>query len=276
MQGESQAATTADFNDVFARESHESGAESVAPDAGQPRDDQGRFAQKPPEAQPVEPSQALTEHPALPERQQEVDPKRVPLTELKNERTKRQEAERRALEREAEANAYRQMVERLQQQQPAPQQQQAPQIDPYTDPEGYRQMILREAEVRRRHDIANFSESVARRQFGTEIVDKAQQWALQTGVAQNFFMRSADPYGELIDAYKRVQAMQEIGTDPAAYEKKVREKVLAELKAGGTQPAQRFPGSLASATAAGAQGQHLNPEAAFAEIFDPGRDRRKW
>lgn len=282
MQGESQAATTADFSEVFERDSHDRGAEPVAPDTGQPRDDQGRFAPKQPEATPPEPPvSALVDVPepaSQPRAQQEVDPPRVPVTELQKERNKRQEAERRALEIEAQNRAYADMLQRLQQQQPAPQQQQvqSPPIDPYTDPEGYGRQILQQAEIRRRHDIANFSESVARRTFGPEIVDKAQKWAIETGVAQNFFM-SADPYGDLIDAYKRVQAMQEIGPDPSAYKKKIREEVLAELKAGGTQqPAPKFPGSLAGATAAGTQGAHLNPEAAFDAIFDTNRNRRQW
>ena len=75
---------------------------------------------------------------------------------------------------------------------------------------------------------------------------------------------------------KRMMALQKIGTDPNAYEQRIREeerqKVLAELKAGGAggvggQPKPVFPGSLATATHTGRQGAHLDPQAAADSVF---------
>lgn len=281
-QGASPSASSADdFSDVFERDSHDRGADPVAPDAGQPRDDAGRFAAKseaPPEPapQPQQPQQELASQP-----QQDPDANRhVPLRELKSERTKRQEAEAREREWKAKADAYEQLVGRFQQPQPQQQQEQPQPIDPYVDPVGYRQQVIQEARFQQRQDIANMSEAAAKRTYGDALVKEAERWVEKTGQAPNFFWRSADPYDDLVQSYKRYQALQEIGPNPAGYREKltneIRAQVLAELKAGGSQPPQKFPGSLASATGAGAQGAHLSMEAVAAEMFDSNRNRRSW
>jgi hypothetical protein len=76
--------------------------------------------------------------------------------------------------------------------------------------------------------------------------------------------------------HKQQTAIQRIGPDPDAYEKKLeaslREKILAELKQGKPQP--KFPGSLADATAGGGQGAHLTEEAIANELFSHTRNRR--
>lgn len=292
-QGASPAATAAeDFSDVFARDSHDRGADPVAPDATpmQPRDDMGRFAPKSEpapavDAQPTAPqAPAAEQQPASPPPQDPDAKHHVPLRELKSERTKRQEAEQRAREFEAQLKLMRDlMAQQPQYQQPAQQQPQQPAApDPYTDPEGYGRYVIAQARIAQRHDIANFSEAQARGKYGDELVMKATQWAGTVPErAAHYFMKSADPYGDLVTDYKRFQALQEIGPDPTTYrqrlEQEIRAKVLAELKAGGTQqPPQRFPGSLASATPTGTQGAHLNPEDAFKDIFDTNRDRRKY
>lgn len=275
-----------DFNDVFDRES--GATETAAPAAdGVPRDDQGRFAPKAADAAPEVPP---TEAPqAAPEPAEDRNANRhVPLSELlaererfRKEKTLREELEKRATEHENRARTLEQLMQQQVQQRQAPQQpvQQQPAPDPYTDPEGWAQHQEQQQFIARRHDIANMSEAFARRTLGVEIVEKAKAWALQTpGAAQHFFMRAADPYGELVDAYKRQEAMQRIGPDPDAYEKqmkaKLREEILAELKTGQGKPQPRFPGTLADATASGAQGQHLTDEAVAAELFATGRNRR--
>ena len=275
-----------EFDDVFARNG-DATPTPAAPEAegGPVRDEVGRFAPR-------------TETPAsTPEPQATPEPtddardanRHVPLRELlaererfKKEKGLREEFERRATEHETRARTLEQMYHQAQrqpQQQPQqdqPQQQQAP--DPYADPEGFAQHQSQQQFLARRNDIANMSEAIARRTHGAEIVDKAIQAALQTGAAQHFYQRAADPYGELIDWYKHQTALQRIGPDPDAYEKsvetKLREKILAELKAGGTKPQQRFPGSLADATATGVGGQHLTEQAIADELFSTTRNRR--
>lgn len=290
-QGASPAATAAeDFSDVFARDSHDRGADPVASDAPpmQPRDDMGRFAPKSEpapavDAQPPAPQAPTPEQqPASPPPQDPDANRHVPLRELKSERTKRQEAEQRAREYEAQLKLMRDlMAQQPQYQQPAQQQPQQPAApDPYTDPEGYGRYLLAQADIRQQHRIANWSERQARAQHGEALVKEATDWAGKSGRAAHYFM-AGDPYGELIADYKKVQALQEIGPDPATYrqrlEQEIRQKVLAELKAGGTQqPPQRFPGSLASATPTGTNTAHLNPEDAFKDIFDTNRNRRKY
>lgn len=280
MSGANPATPVADdFSEVFERD-HDRGADVVAPDAGQPRDDAGRFAPKPegaPEPQATPQIEATPEPQASP---QQVDPdanRHVPLRELKGERTKRQEAEARAKEYETKLRAYEDLLLRQSQQsQPAQHAPQEQMPDPYTDPDGYLRAIMAETEHRQRTHIANLSEANARRTHGDKLIDEATQWAGQTGQAAQFFYKSADPYHDVVQSYRRYQALQQIGPDPDAYRAKVRQEVLAELKAGGNQPPPRFPGSLASATGSGSQGAHLSMEAVAAELFDTNRNRKSW
>jgi len=272
------------FDSVFARDdvedSHDSGAEPVAPEAAQPRDEAGRFTSvhnqpvdEPQQAEPAQPEPPpQASQPETPPQQQ---PRLIPLPELQSERQKRQEAERQLAALQGQMQAFQQMYQRPPQQ-AQPQQEAMP--DPYADPEGWARFqqtqIQRQQEAMQlqvRDQIANMSEVWARRQFGDDLVQKAQQWAIQTGAAQHFFLNARDPYGELIDAYKRQEALTRIGSDVDSYEKRIREeerqKVLAELKAGGGQPRPTFPGTLANGTPTGRQGGHLDPQTAADSVF---------
>lgn len=276
MSIDNGTADEAVFDQVFAR--GEVAPEAQAqPDADGPiRDEMGRFAPKSqpePEAQPQPDVKAEAVEPP-PEQQEQRDPstgRMIPLPELMSERQKRQEAERRAAEYEGQIKAFQTMLQNQQRPQPPPQQQVQP-PDPYADPEGYAQFNQRQMHLQFRDQIANMSEAIARRTFGGEIVEKAQKWALEAGVADRFYLHARDPYGELVEAFKRNEAMQRIGPDPDAYEKqledRIRAKVLAELKAGNNgQPKPQFPGSLATATASGKQGAMLSPQAAADSVF---------
>lgn len=274
MQIDGNEAAEAVFDQVFSREQQ---PEAQAEPTGQPRDDSGRFAAR--DQQSVEPKAEATPAPEAqpqalaepqPQEQRETAPRMIPLPELQSERQKRQEAERRVAEYEGQLKAFEAMFRQQQPQQPR-QEVQAP--DPYADPEGYAAFREQRMHVQFRDQIANMSEAMARRQLGDEVVQKATQWALQTGQATQFYMHARDPYGELIDAYKRQEALTRIGSDPDAYEKKleeqIRAKVLAELKAGTAsgQPKPQFPGTLAGATATGKQGNMLSPQAAADAVF---------
>lgn len=282
MQTGDRTADDASFSDVFDNTSRDSGAETAAPEVKETaRDDQGRFAPKP------EPEAKAETPPPSPEVEKDPDTNRhVPLRELKTEREKRQSAEKlrdeataRADKREAEFNALmRQLQTQQQVRQPEPQQA-APEIpDPFLDPQGWAAHQQEQAWISNRHAIADMSEAAARRQFGNEAVDKAMQAAKDAGVNRQFWAKAKDPYFEMMDWHKRHEAAQRIGPDPDKFEKdleaKLREKILSELKSGGTQPQTRFPGSLADATPSGDQGQHLTDEAVAASIFDTNRNRR--
>jgi len=293
------------FDDVFARDDRDRGADSAAPKPEVPRDDQGRFA---PRSEPVPSTEAqpLDPKPAEPrvsgestprESPPSEQPRHVPLPELLSERekrkaeaTRREEAEAKAREYEARVQQYEQFLAQLQQQQ-----QQTPPPDPWTDPQGalaYQQQQLQQQfqahvqrlEAQQMHDRANISESIARQKFGDEAVTAAQQAAIKAGLGPRF-MQERDPYASLMKWHQNNSFLQKVGPDPAAYEKTVEERayqrLLADLQAGkiklnGQSAApQRFPGSLADATAAGAPGGDLTDEAIAAEIFSPTRDRRR-
>lgn len=287
------------FDDVFAREQK---VEPAAPvDTGPLRDEQGRFAPKeatppPVETKPVDPA-PKAEQPPAPEVEELKDGdggQRIPLAELKAERQKRQAYEKQLEEANARTVALeRQMQEFLQRVQQPPQQpqHQQPQMpDPWTDPQGAFEYQQQQTQNMMAHLNANMSESIARQKFGDEAVNAAQQAALQAGLGEQFLMRR-DPYGDLMRWHRQASFLSKVGNDPDAYEKSIEQKAyeraLADLRAGKVpppaangapapaQPAQRFPGSLASATATGAQGAVLTDEAIAAAIFDSNRNRRQ-
>lgn len=85
---------------------------------------------------------------------------------------------------------------------------------------------------------------------------------------------AADPNPALF-AYnmgKQIESMQEIGTDPAAYEARVREKIMAEMQAGTpAQPpslAASAPLSLAGVSSAPAQHRAAPDPVSLDQIFD--------
>ena len=278
-----QSADAELFKDAFSS-SRDRGADSAAPKLEA-------------EAPAPEPEQPEKEAPA-----EELEPKAedkpkgfrdpqsgrfVPLTELQSEREKRQEAQKARddevrLRTQAEENARRyqaqlaDMERRIQAAQNPPQ----PPPDAFTDPEGWQQHIQAQFQQQILNERANTSEMLARNKFGDETVEKALQAAVSQGLGPRF-MQMRDPYGSLIDWHKRATVIQKIGPDPEAYERQVEERiraqVLAELKApAGSKPQQRFPTSLADATAAsGPQGAHpVSDEAMANAIFASDRKRR--
>ena len=264
---------------VFDRETpQETVADTQNTNTARERDEKGRFAPKSepePQAQ-AQPEPAPIETPAQP------DPnasRQVPLSELMAERKKRQEIERLHIEAEARAKAIEQMLQRQPQPQyqPPPQAQQPPDFN--LDPEGALSFHLQQQHLVFMNQMLNQSEIMARDKFGDELVDTALKAAQAAGVT-NTFMDKPHPWGELVKWHKRQQTLQVVGDDPDAYRKRieeeVRQKVLAELKAGGAngQPAPKFPGSLATATGQGEQGAHLTEEAAMGSIFASGRNRK--
>jgi len=269
---------------VFDRETPTNTVETDEPDSGQARDEKGRFA---PKSQPEPQAQAEAPQAPLEQQTQAPDPnanRHVPLSELLSERKQRQEKERLHIEAEARAKAYEAQIQQLMQQprqhyQPPPQEQQVEVPDPYTDPQGWAQHLQNQFQRQMLENRAAMSRTMAVRQYGAEAVQAALS-VVPNEVANRFYANSPDPFGDLMDWHKEQQVRKEVGTDLEAYKKKleeeVRQKVLAELKAGGAngQPKPQFPGSLATATGQGEQGAHLTEEAAMGSIFASGRNRK--
>lgn len=150
--------------------------------------------------------------------------------------------------------------------------------DPNTDPAGYAQYVAWKAQYDQVNMAANFSERIARMQYGDDTVEKATQWALQRGAAQKY-IGARDPYAALVSDYNAEQVLKQYGSDPTAVERAVMSRYGIDydaLQRQRQQPAQAaqvpavspapaaqkpsVPPSLASV------GQGGNPEAA---VLDP-------
>jgi hypothetical protein len=236
------------------------------------RDEKGRFAAKEQE----EEAQAAEVEPEQPQAEK-VD-HRIPLTELLNEREKRQteQRQREALQRELETLRHQ-----LQPQRPK---EAAP--DQFQDPEGYNaywENRLAEqsqtVEQRFRNQEANFSLRLAHMQHG-ELFEKAYQALLDTAergdrTAAQAVASSPDPGATLVNWYKREQVIAQVGTNPEEYVQKKLEEALndpeflakALEKARGvasTQPTQvKLPPSLNKATAARSAGDNDSSDASL-------------
>jgi len=163
----------------------------------------------------------------------------VPLPELLEQRHARQLAEK-------EAQMLRDQLAFFQQRSAEAQRPQAPVIDPVADPEGaYRALVQRQDE-QAINQRANMSEMLARRSAGDQTVDEAVQAAVKSGLNRHFMMQ-ADPYGALLSWHNGQKVSQTVGTDLNAYREKVRQEVIAEMKAGKPVP-QNLPPSLSTAT----------------------------
>lgn len=153
---------------------------------------------------------------------------RVPLSEHLSEREKRQAAERRAEALERELTTLKQ-----------PKREQPAAIDPYADPQAFRDAGIREAlsplEQRLENQRLATSKLLAVDKYGSDVVNTAfttLKQAMETDPAARFeyqrIMASDHPYAELVGWSKRQSALKEIGDDPAAYETKLREKLLSD------------------------------------------------
>ncbi len=194
------------------------------PDAGQPRDEQGRFAPKDSAAAPVEnpPEPAATPAPS-PQPQSH----HVPIQVMLDEREKRQRHER-------EAEELRQKVEYLtrlvgQPQQPQTQQPEAP-PDFFQNPDAYfdyrldgprREMVGALQSLNQK--IEAMSQISAVEKYGEEAVSSAYTEIanrLQRGEGQHDYQRimsSPHPYAELVKWHQRETNLSKIGNDPNAW-----------------------------------------------------------
>lgn len=291
MQIENGTGDEPDFDSVFAREdvkdSHDSEADSVASEA-RPRDEQGRFTslhgtpveEAPPTTEPAKEAAPVAETPpqaSQPETTETAERRMVPVTELLSTRKRAQEAERRMAELQGQLQAFQQMAHQ-QQRPPQPQEQeQAP--DWFASPEQAAQAMQSRFEQQMFQTRVALSEQLLKQQhpdYDAVSALFAEQARADPNLLQQLYQHPA-PAQFAYQVGRQIQHMQKIGNDPESYEKRVREeerqKVLAELKAGGLnagQPKPVFPGSLASATPTGRQGGHIDPQSAADSVFSRG------
>ncbi|MDN7654321.1 hypothetical protein QZM62_12790 [Burkholderia multivorans] len=162
----------------------------------------------------------------------------VPLKALEEERKGRQDWKEKAIRFEEELKHLR-----AQQGQPQAQATQQPQSSTPPVALTYEHALLNER--------MNMSEMMVRQQHGDEAVDSALE-VFQKAVQENPALgaqlaQQRHPWQFMLDQAKRIQAMQEIGTDPAAYRQKLRDEILAELQQQGATPAAQVTAPAAPA-----------------------------
>lgn len=177
---------------------------------------------------PVEP----TPTPVVPpEATQQPEPA-IPPSRLREEADARRAAEREAAELRGRLAAFEAR------QQPAPQQQNGP--DFWENPDAYVQNVVQtnqqqlESQIQHQREI--FSKMIAEQVHGKDTVDAAYQAFVQAAqtnpgaLAGQYqqFMRSENPYGELVNWHKQQQVFKEVGADPSAYRAKLLEDALKD------------------------------------------------
>lgn len=160
------------------------------------------------------------------------------------------------IEERKERQAYQAQLRQFMEAQQRAQQPQPPPIDPVADPEGFaRAVVHQNAALAQQmqdmavHQRANTSEMLARRDpvYGSK-VDEAVQEAVKSGLNRHF-MAQPDPYKALMDWHISRNVAQQVGPDLSAYRERVRQELIAEMKAGRPVP-QNLPPSLSTATKA--------------------------
>ena len=218
-----------------------------------------------PEAAPTK-AAPTTKEPAkaAPEPDDDADPgepepgqPNVPRSAYEKERQRRQDWKSKAVKAETEMAMLAKQLEEARKPPPqaAPSAMLEP-IDPARDPEGYtrrvRGVVLNER--------LNTSEMMALDKHGKEVVDAETEYFQKRTQADprlwNELYSKPHPYQWMIDSNSTARLHEEIGTDPAAYEAKLRAKWEAEQNATAPRvsPAAGLPPSLASARSAAPRG----------------------
>jgi hypothetical protein len=181
----------------------------------------------------------------------------VPRTAYEKERQRRQNWVERASRAEAERDALAKQLEEAKKGPPPPPAAPLPPIDPATDPEGYtrrvRAVVLNER--------LNTSEMMALDKHGKEVIDRETEYFKKRGEADprlwNELYSQPHPYQWMIDNNATARLHEEIGTDPAAYEARLRAKWEAEQGADPKiSPVANLPPSLANARSSAPRGMN--------------------
>lgn len=181
----------------------------------------------------------------------------MPYAAYATEKSKRKEAVDRAeaAERElVELRARNASSQQPVQPHPQPQRQPPRVVDVLQDPEGFAHDLSSQFENMRTQTKMDLSERFTVKEHGSEAVQAAQA-ALRAKEQQTpgfiaQFLRTQDPYGEIVKWHQHEQAVETIG-DPAEFEKNLRQTIIAEMKAAPaetpnaqSQPAPALPTDL--------------------------------
>jgi hypothetical protein len=250
---------------------------------GQPRDEHGRFAPKAIEPEAPAPAPALSQPEPQPDH-------RIPLTELLNEREKRQKFERELEETRRQNEALQAQWQQFQAQQ-RQQQQPKPEVpDIFENPQGYQSHIEQTFNQRMREQELNFSLRLAHVQYKKDFEEAYaalnQRGQMGDNSAVRAIVDSPDP-GEALMRWHRQQKLyeatggdlegyltkrqEELLKDPAFLAKAV-EAVRAQQGNGqnGQRPAVQLPPSLSripSAAASVEEAGGMSDAALFAQAL---------
>jgi hypothetical protein len=214
-----------------------------------------------PEAEAKEPEQPEAESKGEPEAappaaSEEKQSGQVPLVALLEEREKRQK-----IEREFEELRRWRAQQEAQRQKP----------DFFENPEAALSQAQQQMQQQMVAERLRTSRFLAEREFGADLVKEAYAYFDQHPDQSQALINEPSPFHAAVEHYKRQKLLSEVGTDPEAYQARLREQIRKELEAELAQRAPQKPAapprSIASAPSAG--GETTSPGSAFDELF-PG------
>jgi hypothetical protein len=224
-------------------------------DAGQLRDEQGRFAAQQAEqpAEHVDPAQS-----------QQPPQGFVPSGRLREEREAREAIERRFQESQAQ---WQRELQQIRSQLPQQEQPKAP--DVFENPDGFLQHGVRQAIDPIQNQIGQlrefYSQREAVREHGAEKVKAAYDWIVQ-GMQMNDparasiyqrAMQSMDPYGEIVAEHQKSTVYSQIGNDPQAWFGKTLDERLSSDPKFAAEVLQKIQGAVQGHNNPQAQGNNI-------------------
>jgi len=185
------------------------------PEAGQPRDEHGKFA-KVEEPEPV----ADAEKPPIP-------PK--PEWRLKEDAERARQAETELANERAEKAALKQRLEALERPAAKQEPEKAAKPDPLLDPEGYEQYLEKKFEEKLLNNQRNASLARAHRTYKEEFDEAYAAAQKQVDPVLKARMHATDDPGEtLIQWHREMKTRAEVGSDLKAYKEKLRKEALED------------------------------------------------
>lgn len=197
-------------------------------------------AEPPPADPPAEPTGEPEAAPPVAEPKGEA--RHVPYEALRDERAKRQAADREL----AELRQWRAHQEAQQRQ---------AQIQSIEDPDERLAAVQMDGQQALISARLGMSRQFAERQHGQDFVREVIEFFNDPQYApmSHQFLRTEDPFGAAVEYFNAAKALREIGPDPKAYEGKLREQIRAELLAeiNSTKPTAPPPSMASSPTSGG-------------------------
>lgn len=198
-----------------------------------------------PEAVETETEEVSTEPVEEPNEAEKPEPT-VPLSAMIEERSKRQ-----ALE------MLLNQPQKRQEPQPIP--------DVFEDQAAYTQHVLQAVQQARVATKMEMSRFLAEKEYGKDAVEDAVAY-FNDHPGSGQFLNSPSPFHAAVEYVRQQRVAEEVGTDPAAYEAKLRAKILQELQAKQADAAIKDAPSLAHETSIG--GRQKPPAPTFTPLAD--------